>query len=272
MHLIDRIGQTLASVGFVDRFGPILGIVAFVGLAVLAFLLFQEAREVRRLREWAGRAPERAAEAAEAQAAVAAARQQAASGTPASHRQRLRERLAGARQRLRDRLGAGWRALDRRSPIDARITAGAFVAVVAAAVAAGVLTSGFGLAGSSSEGRGTPAAPPPSHLRVAVLNGTEQAGVQAVAGLASKVAQQVVKPAGYRPGPVTNAPGSFASTVVMFKRGHRSDAKALATALQPKLGKTRTKTMTGATRSVAHNAQLALVIGLDNSRFGRSTG
>ena len=47
----------------IDGSGPILGIAAFLGLAILAFLIVQQAREVRRLREWAGRAPERATEA-----------------------------------------------------------------------------------------------------------------------------------------------------------------------------------------------------------------
>jgi LytR cell envelope-related transcriptional attenuator len=272
MHLIDRIGPILGSIKFVDRFGPILGIVAFVGLVVLAFLLFQEAREVRRLREWAGRAPERAAEATEAQLAVAEARQQGVSGPPPSRWQRLRGRAAAARQRLATGLTAQRRALDRRLPVDARIVVAAVVAAVAGLVAAGVVTSGFGFIGSTSEGGRTRAARPPSNLRIAVLNGTEQAGVQAVAGLASKVAHRVVKPAGYRAGPVTNAPGSFATTVVMFKPGHRGDARALATTVRPKLGKTRTQSMTGATQSVARKAQLALVIGLDDSRFGQSTG
>ena len=44
----------------IDRIGPYLGIAAFLGLAILAFLIIQQAREVRRLREWAGRAPESA--------------------------------------------------------------------------------------------------------------------------------------------------------------------------------------------------------------------
>ena len=58
----------------IDRIGPYLGIAAFLGLAILAFLIIQQARDIRRLREWAGRAPERKDEAAEALAAVAEAR------------------------------------------------------------------------------------------------------------------------------------------------------------------------------------------------------
>jgi len=269
MHLIDRIGPILGSVKLIDRYGPIVGIVAFVGLAVLAFLLFQEAREVRRLREWAGRAPERAAEAAEAQLAASEAREEAVSGPPPTRWQRLRARLGAWRGRIAGSFGSAWQELDRRSPVDPRIVLAAIVALALAAAV--VLTSGFGLIGSGGGGK-TQAARPPSSIKVAVLNGTQENGVQAVAGLASAVAHKVVKPAGYRAGPVTNAPGSFATTVVMFKPGHGGDAKALATAVQPKLGKTPTQSMTGSTQSVAGKAKLALVIGLDDSRFAQSSG
>ena len=66
----------------IEKIGPYLGIVAFGALAVLAFLIFQQAREVRRLRDWAGRAPERATEAAEATAAAVEARGAAAEAEP----------------------------------------------------------------------------------------------------------------------------------------------------------------------------------------------
>src|SRR5690606_1771605 len=58
----------------VVELGAIAGLVAFLGIAVLAILLFVQARDVRRLREWAGRAPERDAEFQEATAALAAER------------------------------------------------------------------------------------------------------------------------------------------------------------------------------------------------------
>jgi len=266
MHLIDRIGPVLGSVRVVvDHVGPILGIVAFVGLAVLAFLLFQEAREVRRLREWAGRAPARAAEAAEAQLAAGEARQEAASGPPPSRIQRLRGRLRDARATFAARMGPRWEAVDRRSPVDLRII---FVLIVAVIVAA-VVTSGFGLIGSGSGGGKASSAKGSAHLRVAVLNGTQENGVPAVSNLASKVANQVVKPHGYRPGPVTNAPASFPKTVIMFRAGHGADAEALATTVKKKLGTTPTHTMTGTIRAAAGKARLALVLGLDDSSFGQ---
>src|SRR5262249_42497123 len=161
-----------------------------VGLAVLAFLLFLQARDVRRLREWAGRAPERAAEAAVAQVAAAEVRQEAVEGPPPSRWQRLRARAAALRDRVGAAAGSWWEELDRRSPVDPKILAGAVAVLVAVAVAA-IITGGFGLGGSESNGGRARAARPPSHVRVAVLNGTQENGVQAVAGLASKVAHKV---------------------------------------------------------------------------------
>lgn len=46
----------------VERYGPYVGLAAFLGLAVLTVLYFAQARELKRLRDWAGRAPERAQE------------------------------------------------------------------------------------------------------------------------------------------------------------------------------------------------------------------
>src|SRR5436189_6074651 len=102
----------------IKSIGPVLGIVAFGGLAILAFLLFQQARDIRRLREWAGRAPERAQEAADAaQAAADAARgdaadEEAPAEAPASAGG-LRGRLAGYRARIRGAVGPPRAAAER---------------------------------------------------------------------------------------------------------------------------------------------------------------
>src|SRR5689334_8018321 len=181
MHLIHGIGPVLGSIRLVDKYGPIVGIVAFVGFAVLAFLLFLQARDVRRLREWAGRAPERAAEAAAAQVAAAEAKQEAVERQPPTRWQRLRGRAAELRERIGGAAGSRLQDLDRRSPVDPRILAGALAVLAAVAVAA-IVTGGFGLGGSKSQDGRARAARPPSHLRVAVLNGTQENGVQAVAG------------------------------------------------------------------------------------------
>jgi hypothetical protein len=241
----------------VESIGPVLGIVAFVGLAILAFLLFQQARDIRRLREWAGRAPERAEEAADAvQAAADAARdgEGAEEEGPVGISARLRSgwgRFIGA---VRDR----YAAIDRRLPVDGRLL---LAILVIAAVAAGVLTSGFGLVGGGGAGgqdgkRGHKKLP-----SVAVINGTS------VPGLAAAVEDKVVKRAGYEPGPVGNASNSVNSTIVEYARGLRSDAEALAKAVEPKLGRTPVQPMTSDIGDVSGKAKLALVLGLDDADF-----
>jgi len=46
-------------VELIEKVGAYVGLLAFLGFAVLAFLYFSQARDVRRLRDWAGHAPER---------------------------------------------------------------------------------------------------------------------------------------------------------------------------------------------------------------------
>src|SRR5436190_9933619 len=133
----------------IESIGPLLGIAAFLGLAILAFLLFQQSRDIRRLREWAGRAPERAQEAAEAvQAASEASRGEAPAGEPAREQARstVLGRLRAAWAAIVSSLGTWLKSVDRRLPVDGRY----LVAIVAVAiVAVAVATSGFGLVGDN---------------------------------------------------------------------------------------------------------------------------
>jgi hypothetical protein len=247
----------------IKSIGPVLGIVAFVGFSVLAFLLFQQARDIRRLREWAGRAPERAQEAADAvQAAADASRNEVdGTGEAAGGAAEGGESPGGLGARwARLKAGAGRRlaAVDRRLPVDGRYLLAIAAAVV---IAAGVVTSGFGLVGGS-DGSG-------KHHKhghsgkpmVAVLNGTS------VPNLALRVEQDVVKAAGYKSSDVANSPSSFANTVVMYASGRRADAKALGTAIKPKLGQTPTEPMTADVKARAGGAPLALAVGLDDAGF-----
>ena len=119
-----------------------------MGLATLAFLLFQQARDIRRLREWAGRAPERAQEAAEAvQAAAEASRGEADAGGAAGAQEATpRGRLGAAWARVTGRGDRPLAALDRRLPVDGRYVLAAVAILV---LAAGVLTSGFGVFGGN---------------------------------------------------------------------------------------------------------------------------
>jgi hypothetical protein len=241
----------------IESIGPALGIVAFVGLAILAFLLFQQARDIRRLREWAGRAPERATEAADAvQAAAEASRNGEAedeAGAAAPPGGRLRSTWDRVSLAARDRFAA----IDRRLPVDGRYI---LAVLVVAVVAIAVVTSGFGLVGGSGSGGDQ------HHKKklpsVAVINGTS------VPGLAATVQDKVLKKAGYQPGPVGNASASVQATVVEYGNGLRSEAEAVAKAVKPKLGDTPVQPMTSETSSVAGKAKLALLLGLDDAGFG----
>jgi LytR cell envelope-related transcriptional attenuator len=257
-------------IDLIEGIGPVLGIVAFLGLAILAFLIFQQAREIRRLREWAGRAPERAAEAAEASIAAAEAR-----GEHVEAPEDLRPgRLSAARERIARAFGPRWEKIDRRLPIDPRY----FVAAVAAAVvAAAVLTSGFGVFGDDEGGgRGKRASGgggegKKEKVEVAVLNATqvESSGgtIQGVPGLASTVAEQVVEPAGYSVGKQENAASGFEETVVMYEPEAEGDAAELSRAINAELGETNTSPMIEEVRDLAGGAPLALVVGQDDSNF-----
>jgi LytR cell envelope-related transcriptional attenuator len=246
----------------IESIGPVLGIVAFVGLAVLAFLLFQQAREIRRVREWAGRAPERAAEAADAvQAAAESSRDTEEEAEAEGPAPPAEGRLARAWHRLRGGVRDRYTAIDRRLPIDGRYVLALLAVVV---IVAGVVTSGFGLVGGGGDGGGggkdgSHAKPKPT---VAVINGTS------VPGLAATVEQKVVKKAGYKPGPIGNANASVPATVVEYTNGMRSDAQKLAAAVKPQLGDTPVQSMTADTKAAAGKVDLALVLGLDDAGFG----
>ena len=255
-------------IDLIEGVGPVLGIVAFLGLAVLAFLIFQQAREVRRLREWAGRAPERAAEAAEASLAAAEARGEeveAPGDLVPSRLSALRERAAAA-------VGPRWREIDRRLPVDPRYLLAVLAAVI---VAVGVLTSGFGLVGAGDGDGGKGGGGKAQRERkpeVAVLNATQvedAAGtqIQGVPGLASKVADAVVKPAGYRVGSEDNAASGFEETVIMYEPRAEGEAAELARAINAELGETETSPMIQEVRDLAGGAELALVVGQDDAEF-----
>lgn len=262
----------------IEKIGPFLGIAAFLGLAILAFLIIQQAREVRRLREWAGRAPERADEAAEASQAAGEARGEVVEPEQPSEPGRLAVWWAGFRGWSSER----YAELDRRMPVDPRYLLALLAALV---VAAAVLTSGFGLFGGDDGGRGAAAKgggeKKEKKVEVAVLNATQEedtvtgepiAGVQ---GLAKKVADQVVKPAGYNPGAQTNATSGLNETVIMFDTGkgeekataNEREASKLAEAVADELGDTNVIPMIEEVRQLSDGAPLALVIGADDADF-----
>ena len=238
--------------------GAILGFVAFGGLAVLAFLTFQQARHLRRLREWAGRMPERAA--AEADAASERADEATLPAIESPEVPKGPSRM----DRARGEVAARMEEFDRRSPVDIRILVAGILAVV---IGVGVATSGFGLIGDDSGGTETTTAETTGsaedELEVAVFNGTApgegQIGVEGVADRAKKI----VKDAGYATGEIGDA-GSFPTSVVMFEEGSKSDAKELADALQDTFGETEIEAFTPEVEELAKPAPLALIVGIDD--------
>ncbi len=245
-----------------EEIGAILGFVAFGGLAVLAFLTFQQARHLRRLREWAGRQPERAAAEDERLAEVAA--ESTAVAKPATDAEPAEERGPSRLDRIRGEMAYRMEELDRRSPVDPKLLFGGLIAII---VAVGILTSGFGLVGSDDEAEPTATAEQPaetSKIEVAVLNGTApETGGVGVSGVASKAGDEVDSIDGFTTGEVGDA-GSYPASVVMFEEGEKSAAKELAAELDGLLGETDYSLMTPDVQNLAAGAPLALIVGLDD--------
>lgn len=245
----------------IDKIGPALGIAAFFGLSVLAFLLFQQSREVRRLREWAGRAPERAQDAADASQAAAEAR-----GEGGADEETGTGRIAALRQRIGNAVRPRMQALDRRMPVDGRyVAAGLLVAIVAA----GVLTSGFGLVGGNDQGKGGGKSRHQPKPDIAVLNATQSPTAPPVAGLAHAVSIDVVKPAGYKVVAEDDAPSGLANTTIMYSGDFKDAADKFAQKVRPKLGDTAVTKMSSDVKANARGAKVGLLIGLDDSTFGQ---
>ena len=250
----------------IETVGPFLGLAAFLGLAVIAFLIFQQAREVRRLREWAGRAPERSSEAADASLAAAEAR-----GEALPEPERERGPIGRWWDRVRARFAPAWAEVDRRLPVDPRYLVAVLAAVLIAAV---VLTSGFGLFGgdSGSGGGGGGKSAKEKKVEVAVLNATQvenAAGGEtaAVEGLAARVADDVVRKAGFKPGKQETATTGFDETTIMYEPKAEDDANELAKKVSDQLGETPVTPMIDDVRSLSGDAPLALVIGADDAGF-----
>jgi LytR cell envelope-related transcriptional attenuator len=254
----------------IKEIGAFAGLVAFLGLAVLALLSFAQGRDIRRLREWAGSAPERDAERKETTSVAAAERaeemrkleeardaerqaaelrehrrQRREAGLPELTRsERLRERFSGVGGGgLRSRLG------------EPRYLVAIFVVLVlvAAGVAYAVLQSSGDEAGGKA-GKQASHAVKPSEIEVTVLNGT------AVEGLAGSYGDMVERK-GFQLGAVTNSRSSFAESVVMFAPGDGSEAHRVASALQI----SRVRPMTSEIASLSAGAPVAVVIGEDNA-------
>lgn len=252
--------------------GAFAGLVAFLGLAVLALLSFAQGRDLRRLREWAGSAPERDAERKDSTSAAAAER--------ADEMRKLEEageaerRAAELREHRRERREAGLPELTRSERLRERFGRGAEVSggigsrlgepryLIAIFVVLIVVVGGAAYAITQSgedeaNGKGGKAAAhaiKPSEIEVAVLNGT------AVEGLAGSYGDMVERE-GFQLGAVTNSRSSFEDSVVMFAQGNGREAHRVATALQISL----VRPMSTEIASLSAGAPVAVVIGEDNA-------
>jgi hypothetical protein len=94
----------------------------------------------------------------------------------------------------------------------------------------------------------------PGEVEVAVLNGT------AVSGLAGRFGDKLERD-GFKLGAVTNSTSSFTSSVIMFTRGHKPEARMVA----KDLGIGNVTLMTSAVAATAAGAPVAVVVGEDRA-------
>jgi hypothetical protein len=248
----------------IEQIGAFAGLAAFLGLAILALLSFTHGRDIRRLREWAGSAPERDAERKEQTSTIAAQRaeelralqeartaeHQALSSREERRRRREEGEPEGSRgERLRERF-SGFGELTSHP-----LTLVALFLVLVVVVGGGAYLLLSGSDTSSGQGSKQAAAKvKPGEIEVAVLNGT------AVPGLAATFGDKV-EAKGFELGPVTNSSASFAASVVMFKRGHKPEARKVAKQLQI----AKVQLMSGEIESASAGAPVAVVVGEDNA-------
>lgn len=250
----------------VERIGAFAGLAAFIGLAVLALLSFTHGRDIRRLREWAGSAPERDAERKEQTSTIAAQRaeelraleeartsEQEAVSSREERRRRREEGEAGQTrgERLRGRFSGVGETASRPSSL-------VVLFVVLLAIVGGgayLLLSGGDEEGSGGGNAKQAAAQvKPSEIEVTVLNGTSVVGLAATYG-------DKVEGKGFDLGAVTNSSASFEQSVVMFKRGHKPEARKVA----KQLGIGKVQLMSGEIEAASAGADVALIVGEDNA-------
>lgn len=260
----------------IKEIGAFAGLVAFIGLAVLALLSFAQGRDIRRLREWAGSAPERDAERKETTSAAASERAEEmrkleeareAEKRAADLREHRRERREAGlpeltrTERLRERFGGDPAGADTaRGGVRARLGEPRYLVAIFAVLILVAGGTAFAVLGGSDEGGGGKGGKQasrslkPSEIEVTVLNGT------AVDGLAGTYGDMVERK-GFELGAVTNSRSSFTDSIVMFSQGNGREAHRVATSLQI----SRVRPMNSEIASLSAGAPVAVVIGEDNA-------
>ena len=149
-------------------------------------------------------------------------------------------------ERFRDRLsGVGERLAEPRY-----LAAVFVVAIVVGGGVAYAALHGFG----GSGGKGAGAALKPGDVEVTVLNGT------AVPGLAARYGAKVDRK-GFKLGAVTNSASSFPGSVVMFRRGHKPEARIVGRVV----GIGKLQLMTPDVASASAGAAVSVIVGEDNA-------
>jgi hypothetical protein len=249
----------------IEQIGAFAGLAAFLGLAILALLSFTHGRDIRRLREWAGSAPERDAERKEQTSTIAAQRaeelralqeartaeHQALSTREERRRRREEGQPEGSR---RERLRRRFSGLGEIASNPLALVALFLVMVVVVGGGAYLLLSGSDSSSGSSGAKQAAAKVKPGEIEVSVLNGT------AVPGLAATYGDKV-EAKGFELGAVTNSSASFTDSVVMFKRGHKTEASKVAKQLKIK----KLQLMDGEIESVSAGSPVAVIVGEDNA-------
>lgn len=251
----------------IKEIGAFAGLVAFLGLAVLALLSFAQGRDLRRLREWAGSAPERDAERKESTSAAAAER--------AEEMRRLEEartaehQAAELREERRLRREAGLPETTRRERVRERFSTGSWLGEPRYLVAlfAVLLLVGGGIAYAVLQGSGDDAQGGgkqrsrsaaevihPSEIEVTVLNGTAVPGLAATYG-------DLVEEKGFQVGAVTNSSSSFVDSVVMYRPGSAPEARRVAGTL----GIDEVREMSADIAAVSAGSPVSVVVGEDNA-------
>jgi hypothetical protein len=259
-------------VELIKEIGAFAGLVAFLGLALLALLSFAHGRDIRRLREWAGSAPERDAERKDSTSAAAQERAEEmrkleeareAERRAAELRETRRQRREAGlpeltrSERLRERFGAGGTGAapdgSRGSRLgDPRYLVAIFLVLVAVAGGAAYLATRD--SGGGAQGKQASATVKASEIEVSVLNGTAVPGLAATYG--NKVEQH-----GFKLGAVSNSSSSFTESVVMFMPNSAREAHRVASAL----GISRVRPMSSDISSAAAGARVAVVVGEENA-------
>jgi hypothetical protein len=273
--VIDPAGPIAGLTDLLDvkLLGALAGFAAFIGVAILAMLFFAQARDVRRLREWAGSAPERDAGLQEATSTIAAERAEELRKVDEERRRqeeakKAEERAAAMRKERQKRRERGLPDQTRWERFRTRIGGGGggrmpaprYLALIVGAVivlGGGVAFAALNVFGGNGEDHKNAAAksgPRPGEIEVAVLNGT------AVSGLAGRFGDELEHD-GFQLGAVTNSTTSFATSVVMFDRGHKPEARKVARALKIH----KVELITADVANAAAGAQVAVVVGEDRA-------